>query len=160
MESCECFNLAYLWNLAESPEQKDGLLGHLLRAQCAAVSEFFFEKLRSNDSVQWARDHLPPDVKTTEFLTEGKWQFGSKEFRECARVCVCVCVCLFLPVLSRFARFKRALTLTAGFTLTVGVTVTFCDWNLIQTESIDLRTNRKSIVCVLSPDPKTTTVLN
>lgn len=54
-------------------KNKEELIGHLLRAQVSAVQDIFFERLRQAKSLEFARNFLPPFLKTKAFRAEGTW---------------------------------------------------------------------------------------
>lgn len=71
------FCLLDLLNQQKDEVKRGELLGHLLRAQAAAVAEFFYEKLRGSDGVQIAKERLPSYLKFSDFLDEKRWLLGS-----------------------------------------------------------------------------------
>ena len=68
------FNLALVVEKhTGSDESKQELVGHLLRAQIAAVQDIFFEKLRQVKSIDMAKSFVPSVLQSQDFLSESKW---------------------------------------------------------------------------------------
>lgn len=70
-------NLAQMLSMYQG-DNKPELVGHLLRAQVAAVQDLFFERLRSPASLDFAKKNIPPAMRTKSFALPKQWFLGFK----------------------------------------------------------------------------------
>eukprot|EP00438_Fugacium_kawagutii_P002975 Skav211136 [mRNA] locus=scaffold4091:150919:152465:+ [translate_table: standard] len=68
-------NLASLWRVPPEPQRSETYHALLRRAQHSGM-ECFYDKLKGNNGVEWAKDHLDPSLRTQDFDQPSFWFLG------------------------------------------------------------------------------------
>lgn len=66
------FGLSHLVEMYTG-DNKNDLVGHLLRVQQTAVQDLIFERLRAASSLEFCKSHVPETLRTTNFTDEKQW---------------------------------------------------------------------------------------